>query len=382
MTQVALGEVAEISRGNSYNGAGFAEHGPKLIGMGEINVDGFFSLDSARPYSGPVKEKDFLNYEDLAMSITDLTQDGSLLGRTAMFTRREKNQYIISHHLLRVRAKIHANPYFLRYLLMSKKWLNFSHSMSTGTTVRAMSIEDVCKFKFELPSLSEQSTITNQLRSLDEKLECNEKLVDLLEREAHLDFARRFDSTPITKGKSLLDYLIVNPSRKLKKGALATYLGMNNMPKKSASAQNWRQREYGSGQRFAKGDVIMARITPCLENGKIALVDFIEDGEVGWGSTEFIIFAPKNGTSSAWVYCLVRSGAFVDFAIQNMSGTSGRQRCPASAFDRYEIKDFDLREIYNFGAKYEFSFKMIQEIRDENRLLKEYRSLLIEHLFT
>lgn len=382
MTQVELGEVTEISRGNSYTGAGFTERGPKLIGMGEIDVDGFFSLDSARPYSGPVKEKDFLNYEDLAMSITDLTQDGSLLGRTAMFTKREKDQYVISHHLLRLRTKKNANPYFLRYLLMSKKWLSFSRSMSTGTTVRALSIEDVGKFRFKLPGLLEQAEKANQLRSLDEKLECNAKLVELLESEAHLDFARRFDSTPISNGKSLLEYVVINPLRKLKKGTPATYLGMSNMPKKSASAQNWQLREYGSGQRFAKGDVIMARITPCLENGKIALVDFLDDGEIGWGSTEFIIFAPKIGISPVWIYCLVRSGAFVDFAIQNMSGTSGRQRCPANAFDRYEMTDFDLREIYSFGERYELSFKKIQEIRNENRLLKEYRSLLIEHLFT
>ena len=56
-------------------------------------------------------------------------------------------------------------------------------------------------------------------------------------------------------------------------------------------------RPFGSGMRFANGDTLVARITPCLENGKTAYVDFLRDDEIGWGSTEYIVMKPKHPLS-------------------------------------------------------------------------------------
>jgi type I restriction enzyme S subunit len=87
--------------------------------------------------------------------------------------------------------------------------------------------------------------------------------------------------------------------------------------------------------RFINGDTLVARITPCLENGKTAFVDFLEEGQVAWGSTEYIVLHPKVPLPEEFAYCLARNDNFRDFAIQSMNGSSGRQRVPAESLSQF-----------------------------------------------
>jgi type I restriction enzyme, S subunit len=97
-------------------------------------------------------------------------------------------------------------------------------------------------------------------------------------------------------------------------------------------------RPASSGARFRDGDTLLARITPCLENGKTAQVRNLGNGVVGWGSTEFIVLRAKPGqTHPNFVYLLARDPIFRDFAIQQMTGTSGRQRVPVEAVSNFEL---------------------------------------------
>ena len=95
------------------------------------------------------------------------------------------------------------------------------------------------------------------------------------------------------------------------------------------------QREMGSGAKFRNGDTLLARITPCLENGKSAFVDFLAEGQIGWGSTEFIVLRPKDPLPEYFGYLLCRHPAFREHAVQSMSGTSGRQRVQNDVLGRY-----------------------------------------------
>jgi len=127
----------------------------------------------------------------------------------------------------------------------------------------------------------------------------------------------------------------VNPRRTLKSGSIAPYLDMKNLPTQGHSADEVVDREFTSGTKFQNGDTLLARITPCLENGKAGYVDFLEDGQVGWGSTEYIVLAPKPPLPPQFGYLLARSDALRAHAIQNMTGTSGRQRVPSDCFDKF-----------------------------------------------
>src|SRR5215211_4444553 len=95
-------------------------------------------------------------------------------------------------------------------------------------------------------------------------------------------------------------------------------------------------RVTSSGARFENGDTLFARITPCLENGKTAFVQGLEPGEVGSGSTEFIVLRGRH-VPPEFVYALARSSAFRDHAIKSMSGATGRQRVRETCFDDYFV---------------------------------------------
>jgi type I restriction enzyme S subunit len=133
----------------------------------------------------------------------------------------------------------------------------------------------------------------------------------------------------------LPDAIQVNPRRTLKGGAIAPYLDMKNMPTQGHCAEEVINRAFSSGTKFQNDDTLLARITPCLENGKSAFVDFLEDGQVGWGSTEYIVFASKPPLPPQFAYYLARSEQLRAHAIQNMTGTSGRQRVPSECFGSF-----------------------------------------------
>ena len=131
----------------------------------------------------------------------------------------------------------------------------------------------------------------------------------------------------------------VNPPRPLKRGSVAPFIPMDALPQHARAVGRIEMREYtGSGMRFCNGDTLIARITPCLENGKTAYVSGLRDGEVGHGSTEYIVLSGRPGESdSLFGYYLARSPDFRRYAIGHMEGTSGRQRVPSSAIERFPI---------------------------------------------
>lgn len=99
---------------------------------------------------------------------------------------------------------------------------------------------------------------------------------------------------------------------------------------------------FTGGTKFRNGDTIMARITPCLENGKTAKVDVLDEGEVGFGSTEYIVFRAKEGNDPDFIYYLVTSPVVREPAIKSMVGSSGRQRVQTDVLQGLRVKVPDL----------------------------------------
>jgi len=94
----------------------------------------------------------------------------------------------------------------------------------------------------------------------------------------------------------LSDIAEINPLRSMKKGKEAVYIEMANLPTSGSFPTDWATRSFSGGMKFKNGDTIMARITPCLENGKTAYINFLGEDEIAFGSTEYIVIAPKSCT--------------------------------------------------------------------------------------
>lgn len=174
----------------------------------------------------------------------------------------------------------------------------------------------------------------------------------------------------------------VNPFRALRKGEVAPYLDMANMPTQGHSPDVLVDRPFGSGMRFANGDTLVARITPCLENGKTAFVDFLESGQVGWGSTEYIVLQPKPPLPAEFAYCLARGAEFRDFAIQSMTGSSGRQRVPAESLSHFRVVATPKTIAELFGRLIKPFFAGASAATQESRTLAALRDTLLPKLIS
>ena len=181
---------------------------------------------------------------------------------------------------------------------------------------------------------------------------------------------------------ALPEVIEVNPRRVLKKGTIAPYLPMQNLPTQGHRPDNWTYREFNSGTKFINGDTLLARITPCLENGKTGFVDFLREDEVGWGSTEYIILQPKPPFPVEFGYYLARSDSLRVFAIHNMTGTTGRQRVPASCFDYYQFAVRTVPIVQEFGEIVKPLMNKIRVNNQQSHTLSQIRDRLLSKLLS
>jgi type I restriction enzyme S subunit len=137
--------------------------------------------------------------------------------------------------------------------------------------------------------------------------------------------------------------------------------------------------ERATGSRFERDDVLFARITPCLENGKTALVKFLGPGTMGIGSTEFIVLR-GNVVGPAFTYCAARSDALRQHAIKSMTGASGRQRVARTAFDSVELVEPTAAVAHDFEGRAGPLLDLVFALAKQNRSLARTRDLLMPRL--
>lgn len=136
----------------------------------------------------------------------------------------------------------------------------------------------------------------------------------------------------------LCEIVQFNPTERLAKGTIAKKVAMENLHPFTRAISGYELTAYSGGSKFRNGDTLMARITPCLENGKTAYVSILDDEEVGFGSTEYIVFRNIEGvTDRKFIYYFVSNPWFRNIAIKSMVGSSGRQRVQQSVLENLEI---------------------------------------------
>ena len=166
---------------------------------------------------------------------------------------------------------------------------------------------------------------------------------------------------------------------------MATKVAMDKLQPFTKKIPATEQAEFAGGSKFCNGDTIMARITPCLENGKTAFVDILADGEVAFGSTEFIVMRAKEGVSDPqFVYYLATSPLFRNVAIKSMVGSSGRQRVQQGVLDELELTVPPLSEQKKIGTflaaldkKISYNNKINDNLQQQAQAL--YRSWFIDY---
>ncbi len=373
-------------------------------------------IDIASVDKGKLLDIQELSFEEAPSRARRVVQDKDSLISTVrpnlehyLFVKEPEPNTIASTGFAVVSAKS-ADPRFLYYYMTSKPFTAYLTQIAESHTSAypAFNPDVIEQAELILPKDNEQRAIAHILGSLDDKIELNRRMNQTLEAMARAIFKHWFidfefpnengepykssggemiDSPlgPIPKGWStskFSDTISVNPSRGLKKGVCAKKVRMTDIEPWRSYVGSYTEGIYKSGPKFQNGDVLLARITPSLENGKTAFVSFLKDGEVAYGSTEFIVFAPRVIKSSAYIYCLVRSDSFRDYAIGSMNGSSGRQRVPNDCLDALEIALPAHNLINEFEKIAKTLFSKIDCKGKENVLLSELRDSLLPKLMS
>ena len=249
----------------------------------------------------------------------------------------------------------------------------------------------------QVPDVAEQIRIASMLSTYDDLIETNRRRIALLEESARLLYREWFvqlrfpgheavqivDSIPAGWSLQPLSALIeINPRTPFEKGKNYPFVPMQALSEASMLIGEHEERVISGGAKFRNLDTLLARITPCLENGKTGFVQFLtDDAPVASGSTEFIVMRSRS-MSPYWVYCLARSEAFREHAIGSMAGSDGRQRVNPKCFDNFHALQAPATVLEDFDRAMQPVFEQIEVLAQTNHRLQSARNALLPQLMS
>lgn len=390
-TPQRLDQLGYLSRGRSRHRPRDAAHlygGPyPFIQTGDVKHAGLYVTDYQQTYSEAGLQQSRLWPEGtLCITIAANIADTAILGIDACFP-----DSVIGF----IADEEKADTRFVKYLFdatIKRRVRQFTQ----GAAQDNLSQEKLLSFEFSVPNVAEQKRIASILSAYDDLIENNRRRIQLLEQAARLLYKEWFvhlrfpgrehvkikDGVPEGwESKFLPEVIDVNPKTPIEKGKETYYVPMSALSESGMTAdiRDFELRTTHTTVKFKKNDVLLARITPCLENGKTGLAYFMRNNEIACGSTEFIVLRGKK-VSYAFTYCLARSYPFRENAIKSMIGSSGRQRVQVSCFDEYKVPlpPKHLLEIFDDIAN--VSFEQIRVLMAQNDMLVKARDLLLPRL--
>lgn len=249
-------------------------------------------------------------------------------------------------------------------------WLHTDGSVRGGITW-----DDICRMELPVPDIGEQRKIVEAYKIVNERIKLKRRINDNLEATAQAYFDKLFIAD-VEPDCTLADIALVNPVRSLAKGEEARCFEMATLPTCGCIPTGDVIKPYNGGVRFINGDTLIARITPCLENGKAAYINILSDGEVAFGSTEYIVFATKDNMPSCFYYFLIRNSRFVTFALQFMNGSSGRQRVSGEELASFPMVRPSAGQLEAFSKVGYQVLEQMKENTSEMQKLKQLQEMI------
>nr|WP_302937128.1 restriction endonuclease subunit S [Megamonas funiformis] len=294
-----------------------------------------------------------------------------------------------------------SEKYFYKYIFYWTKSLNF-YELTNATTVPALRKTDLENIPIPLPPLNEQQRIVNRIESLFAKLDRAKELIEntLAQFEQnkmailHKAFTgeltakwRKENNIDLSSWENgiLMDFCKINPkkinTKEFDDDMIVSFIPMPCVSDIWGKIIKKELRKLGEVKKgytnFCEGDVLFAKITPCMENGKSAIVDKLEN-DIGFGSTEFYVLrCDENKLNNKYLHYFVRQKTFRDEAKGEMTGAVGQQRVPKTFLENYKMKVPTIEEqqeivniLDNLLAKYN-KIKNLEQQLEKIELLKK-----------
>ena len=262
---------------------------------------------------------------------------------------------------------------YIPFMLNSEHFWIYANKHADGMNSKRISKDTLLEYEFELPSIDEMRDISDKLWAAYRLKEAYKKLLVTTDEMVKSQFIEMFGNPLSLNQKNELKRLgeccILNPRRP--NIALCDTDKVSFIPMPAVSEDGYlvdmTDEEYGKVKKsftyFENNDVLFAKITPCMENGKGAIVHGLTNG-IGMGSTEFHVLRPINGISSPyWLLALTRMPIFRERAAKNMSGTGGQKRVSASYLDHFMVGLPAIEEQRRFEAIYRQADKSKFELK-------------------
>jgi len=311
---------------------------------------------------------------------------------------KETIPFVFQRHIAVLRPNHTILPQFLYYTMLNRDFYLMADAAAIGAAQRTVSLSALRNMKIAVPPINIQEKIVYLLSAYDNLIENNQKQIKLLEEAAQRLYKEWFvdlrfpgyETTPVVDGVPegwelcrVGDVIEFNPKVPLNKERLKESVPMSALSTTSMvlDVDEFTTTFSNSGSKFQNDDTLLARITPCLENGKTAFVAGIESDEGAVGSTEFIVMRSK-GINPYMVYLLARNDSFRQSAINSMTGSDGRQRAQA---DKLKVLPYlkPTDQIMMLFARYvELMFIQIQKKNEQNVRLRQARDRLLPKLMS
>ncbi|MBP3556597.1 MAG: restriction endonuclease subunit S [Thermoguttaceae bacterium] len=374
-----LSELTVDGRGHYGIGASAVEKSDELyayLRITDIYDDGTLNKAGLKSVDDPDAEKYLLKPNDIVFART-----GNSVGKSYFYDERD-GSFVYAGFLIKFSldpAKV--NPRFVKYYCQSQRYKNWVASFSTGSTRGNINAQTYGDMEILTPCRAQQDFLVEILSALDDKIELNRRINANLEQQAFAIFANLLENA--CSGECRLAEIVeFGPKYTLCKNNVARCVEMKQLSTIGSFPLGWETQTYQGGTRFTNGDTLLARITPCLENGKAAYVNFLEEGEIAFGSTEYIVMRSRGVYPAEFFYCLARNPEFVDYAIKNLNGTSGRQRVSSETLGEYTLPRLSEKEMAIFRNAVSPSFEKIRNNGLENIALAAVRDALLPRLMS
>ena len=290
------------------------------------------------------------------------------------------------------------NPKYLVYYLLSPKSQYELLGTANGATVAHVNLPAIRNLKIDLPEKSIQDKIGEMLAAYDDLIENNQKQIKLLEEAAQRLYKEWFvelrfpgyENAKIVDGVpegwywcKLEDAILFDPKVSLTKARTKQFVPMSALSTSLMvlDESQFTETSSNSGSKFQNGDTLLARITPCLENGKTGYVSGLKSDEGAVGSTEYIVMRAKT-IDSYMVYLLARTDDFRQSAINSMSGSDGRQRVKSDKLKMLDYLHPASELVEKFGDVAEPIFEKIYKLSKQMQQAKKARDLLLPKLMS
>lgn len=351
----------------------------------------------------PIAKLEGASFENHYLQQGDLVISRSgTCGITAVFDKFPL-PVVAGAFLIRFRLADTVLPLFLRYLFNSSMGRAYVLTSATGAVQQNLNITNLEKLRVPLPPLAVQHKIVGILSAYDDLIENNTRRIAILEEMAQAIYREWFVhfrfpghknvklvDSPLGqipegwKAVNCSDVLDIKPRTPVPREGEKPFVSMAAVPHNTMLIDETQieMRTGNNGAKFKNGDTLFARITPCLENGKTAFVQFLDsEDEVAFGSTEFIVLRSKTANPE-FVYLLARSDEFRDIAIKSMSGATGRQRVREECFDQFSLAHPPAMLLDQFQEIACPLFRRVFTLAKANVNLRATRDLLLPKLIS